>query len=312
MSRSGEHKGGRPAVGIDLGGTKVRAGVVDPAGDILGEMKVPTRADTDAETVLGNIADAARGAMSEAGVRAGDVRGVGLGSPGPLDIREGVLISPVNLPALHDFPLRDRLSEVLDQQVSINNDANCFGLAEARFGAGADAEVCCGLTLGTGLGCFVVIGGRLFDGPHGAGAEIWCSPYRGDRVEEKVSGRGIARNYEKLSGRRASAEQVASRAEEGEEEAREAYREFGRDLAVPVAYLCNVADPDVLVLGGSITKAWKLFGEVMVDEALKYINAVNREVVHLTPGALGDEAAVLGAASLVLVSQEPENTKEAP
>jgi glucokinase len=290
----------RPVIGIDLGGTKVRAGVVSPVGDVLGEARVATQADRDTETVFGNIVSAAEAALREAGLAIEEVEAVGIGSPAPLDIFTGTLIAPNNLPSMHGFPLAERLRETLERPVELNNDANCFGLAEARFGSGEGAEVCCGFTLGTGLGCFLVIRGELFSGPHGAGAEIWCSPYRGDHVEEKCSGRGVARNYAKLTERRITAEQVAERARQGDEQAADAWREFGRDLAVPVAWLCNAADPDVVVFGGSMTKAWDLFGEEMRHEALKYVNAVNRGEVRFERSRLGDAAGMIGAAALVL------------
>jgi len=288
------------AIGIDLGGTKVHAGVVRGDGKVLGNARRPTEADRDCDTVLANIVGAATAAAAEAGVPLKRVVGVGLGSPAPLDIFAGVLISPGNLPSLHGFPIVQRLSEALGRPVVLNNDANCFGLAEARFGAGAGAAVCCGLTLGTGLGGFLVIDGALFNGPRGAGAEIWCSPYQGDQVEEKVSGRGVARNYKRLTERVATAKEIASFARSGDEDAREAWREFGRDLSAPVAYMCNMADPDVVVLGGSMVKAWDLFHDAMMHEANKYINAVTRDAVRIVPGELGDAAGMLGAAALVL------------
>ncbi len=288
------------AIGIDLGGTKVHAGLVRGDGKVLGSARRPTEADRDCEVVLANIVGAATAAAAEAGIPLERVAGVGLGSPAPLDIFTGVIISPGNLPSLHGFPIVQRLSEALGRPVILNNDANCFGLAEARFGAGAGASVCCGLTLGTGLGGFLVIDGKLFNGPRGAGAEIWCSPYQGDQVEEKVSGRGVARNYKKLTERVATAKQIGSFARAGDEAAREAWREFGRDLAVPLAYMCNIADPDVVVLGGSMVAAWDLFYDAMLHEANKYINAVTRDAVRIVPDKLGDAAGMLGAAALVL------------
>ena len=292
--------GNRLAVGIDLGGTKVHAGVVSASGEILAEARVPTEADRDADAVVGNIARAALDALDRAGVGPEGVLGVGLGAPAPLDAVAGVILTPGNLPSLHGVPIVSRLTEALGAPVVLNNDGNCFGLAEARFGAGAGARVCCGLTLGTGLGGFLVIDGRVFDGSHGAAVEIWCSPYQGDQVEEKVSGRGVARNYKKFTECVATAAEIAQLARGGDAYAAEAWREFGRDLAAPVAYLCNIADPDVFVLGGSMCKAWELFHEPMIHEAHKYINEVTRKAVRIVPGALGDAAGMLGAAALVL------------
>jgi predicted NBD/HSP70 family sugar kinase len=287
------------ALGIDLGGTKIHAGVVSSTGSILGEGRHLTEASKDADTVVGNMVRAAQAAMEDAGVKTTDLTGVGVGSPAPLDIKRGVIINPGNLPSLHGCPVVARLSEALDRLVFLNNDANCFGLAEARFGAAAAVSVCCGLTMGTGLGGFLVIGGELFNGPRGAAAEVWCSPYQGDQVEERVSGRAVTRSYKKLTERVVGAAEIASLARSGDEDAVEAWREFGAALAAPVSWMCNVVDPDVVVLGGSMVRAWDLFEETMLQEARKYVNAVTREAVRIVPGALGDAAGILGAAALV-------------
>jgi glucokinase len=291
---------GACVIGIDLGGTKVHAGVVDSEGRIIAELRRPTEARRETEVVLENIVDAARRVADRAGVDLAEVQQVGLGSPGPMDIARGIIISPVNLPALHGVHIVQELQERLGRPVTLNNDANCLGLGEARFGAGRGAGVCCGLTLGTGLGGYAVLNGRPYNGAHGAGVEIWCSPYLADQVEQSTNGTAAARCYEKLSGNCAEARQVAELARRGDETAREAWREYARHLAVPVAWLCNAFDPEVFILGGSVAHAWDLFQEEMQHEARKYINAVTRPAVRMLPAALGDSAGMLGAAALAL------------
>ena len=290
--------GDRIALGIDLGGTKVRTGAVTESGEVLGEGLLPTEAGRESERVFANIVRSAEQACQNAGLNMEDVWSVGIGSPAPLDLSEGVIVSPGNLPSLHGFPMVERLQEALGKPVVLNNDGNCFGLAEARYGAGQGAEVCCGLTLGTGLGCAVVMHGRIYSGPGGAAAEIWCSPHGDEIVEEAVSGRGVARSYTQLTGRETDAADIADRARKGDKEAIQAYRQFGRDLAVPLAYVCNVLDPDVVVLGGSLSRAHDLFGEAMEAHAREYINEINRRRLRIVRAALGDDAGVLGAAAL--------------
>jgi glucokinase len=288
------------AVGIDLGGTKIAAGLVTGESEVLSDVRVPTEADKPARHILGNMVGAVRSALEQAGVSPDEVAGVGIGSPAPLDMEKGVILSTGNLPSLHGFPVVDELSREFGKRVVLNNDANCYGLAEARFGAGKGAKVCCGLTLGTGMGGFLVIDGQVFNGPRGAGAEVWCCPYKGDQVEEKVSGRAIARNYKKLTEKVATAKELAAMARDGDADALMAWREFGRDLATPVAWLCNLCDPDVVVLGGSLSRAWDLFHADLMEEASKYINTVNRDAVRVEPGTLGDKAGMMGAAALIL------------
>jgi glucokinase len=290
------------AAGIDLGGTKIGVGLVDAQGHVVAATRAATGPEREAEAILADMVAAVREVLDGAGLAPADVLGVGLGSPAPLDLEAGVILETGNLLTLHGFPVVARLTEELDRPVVLNNDANCFGLAEARYGAGAGASVCCGFTLGTGIGGFLVIDGRLFDGPRGAAAEVWASPYQGDQVEEKVSGRGISRNYKKLTERVATAREVADLARGGDADACEAWREFGADLAVPIAWMCNAVDPDVVVLGGSMAAAWDLFSEPMLHQAAKYTNSVNRRAVRIVPGTLGEEAGVIGAAALVFGS----------
>jgi glucokinase len=287
------------AAGIDLGGTKIGVGLVRTDGRVLIGTRVPTGPEREADAILADMVDAVRDVLDRAGVAAGELLGVGVGSPAPLDLEAGIILETGNLLTLHGFPIVARLAEALGRPVVLNNDANCYGLAEARYGAGAGARVCCGFTLGTGIGGFLVLDGRLFDGPRGAAAEVWASPYQGDQVEEKVSGRGVSRNYKKLTERIATAREVAVRARGGDVDAREAWREFGADLAVPIAWICNAVDPDVVVLGGSMAAAWDLFSETMLHQAAKYTNSVNRRAVRIVPGTLGDQAGVIGAAALV-------------
>jgi glucokinase len=294
----------RNVIGIDLGGTKIHAGVVDGEGHVLGDRRRPTEADRDAGAVLDNVASAAEEAADRANVDLADVPCVGLGSPGPMDIDRGLILSPVNLPSLHGVHIVRELQDRLDRPVELNNDANCLGLGESRFGAGRGAAVCCGLTLGTGLGGYAVLEGRPFNGAHGAGVEIWCSPYLRDQVEQSTNGAAAARCYEKLSGNRVSARQLDELAREGDQMAREAWQEYARDLAVPVAWLCNAFDPEVFILGGSVARAWHLFHEELLREARKYINAVTRDAVRIVPAALGDAAGMLGAAALALLCCE--------
>lgn len=296
------------SLGIDLGGTKIHAGVVDGDGKILNQLRRPTEADREPDAIVGNIAAAAQEAVSGAGLKMEVITGVGIGSPGPMNIETGVLLNENNLPTFYDYPIVDRLSTALDRPVVLDNDANVLGLAEARFGAGKGSKVCCGFTLGTGLGGFVVIDGHVLSGPRGAGAEIWCSPYCGDFIEERVSGKGMARIYKKLSGTDADAREVEKRAFAGEAVAIEAWREFGRDLAVPIAWVSNTLDADVVIIGGSIMKAWDLFSEAMREHALKYVNPITRATLRIVPAALGDEAGMLGAAALVLDRKQRVHT----
>jgi glucokinase len=289
---------------IDFGGTKVRAAVADTDGQLRGEpATVPTEADKPAETVMANIARALEEAARNAGVDLEQLTGVGVGSPGPLDLVTGTILNPPNLPTLQNFPLKASLEKLTRLPVFVNNDANVFVLGEAWFGAGRGARIVYGVTLGTGFGSGFVIDGKIYGGATGTAAEIWCFPYRDTIIEEYVSGRAVKRFYREQSGEDAEPKEIAEKARRGDGPARKAWKEFGRHLGIGLAYVVDVVDPEVIVVGGSISQQYDLFEKTMEKTLRERINPLPRERLRLMPAELGDEAPLLGAASLVLAEK---------
>ncbi|MBC7261157.1 MAG: ROK family protein, partial [Chloroflexi bacterium] len=156
-------------VGVDLGGTQIRACLADKEGDILREARQPTRAKEGLQPVLQRIKDTVAEVLRD--VNKTDVLAIGVGSPGPLDPRTGVVIAPPNLPGWRDVPLRDILAQEFGLAVYVNNDANVAALAEQRFGAGHGCADLVYLTISTGIGGGIVCGGQLLLGAHGLAGE---------------------------------------------------------------------------------------------------------------------------------------------
>lgn len=289
---------------VDFGATKIRAGVADTAGRILGKpVTVPTEADREAEVVVGNIVRAIEGAVGKAGKRAKDLTGIGVGSPGPLDLDTGTILNPPNLPTLQNFGLKASLEKRTGLQVFVNNDANVFVLGEAWFGAGRGARIVYGVTLGTGFGSGFVIDGKIYGGATGTAAEIWCFPYRDGIVEDYVSGRGVKRMYRDRTGKDIEPREIAENARQGDSAAREAWQEFGTHLGIALAYVVDVVDPAVMVIGGSISYQYDLFREAMEHTLRTHINPLPRERLRVLPAELGDAAPLVGAACLVLAER---------
>ena len=287
--------------GIDFGGTKIRTGVVDAKGQLHGRViELPTLATRPAEEIVADMARTVREAARSAGVEVEALSGVGVGSPGPLDLKEGRLLNTPNLPTMWNFPLREKLAELLGVPVYLNNDGNCFVLGEATFGAAKGLSVVTGVTLGTGLGCGLVIGGRIFEGATGTAAEIWCSPYRDATFEEYGAARGLVRAYKEVTGVAAEGKEIFKRAQAGEDAALEAWRRYGRRLGVIFSYLVNMLDPDAIVVGGSVSAGWEFFHEEAITALHANINPRPREHVRLLQSSLGDLGGVLGAAALVI------------
>lgn len=295
----------RRIIAVDLGGTKIAAGVVTTEGELVGDIiRVPTNAERPANEVIDTIAAAAMSALRRVGVERDCILGLGIGSPGPLDAVNGIIRTPRNLPSLHGVNLKRELEARVELPVWINNDANVFALGEAVFGAGKGNRIVYGVTLGTGFGSGLVIDGHIFNGATTTAAEIWCFPYKESIIEDYVSGRGLELAYERHSGGRADPRTIAERARAGESAARAAWQEFGTDLGMGLSYVVNVIDPDVIVVGGSLANAYDVFS-TYADAALRaHINPAPREHVRLVRAALGDLAPLAGAAALVLQQQE--------
>ncbi|MDP2897594.1 MAG: ROK family protein [bacterium] len=287
--------------GVDVGGTKILTGVLDGQGRVLGEpVKVPTGAGEQAEAIMGRLYRSVEESLSAAGKSLGDVTGIGIGVPGPLKIREGVFIDPIQLKTLHGFPIRRAAAEHFKLPVEVNNDANCFVLAESFFGAAAGAETVLGFTLGTGFGCGIVINKQVHIGATETGGEIWFSPYKESFIEDYVSGRGLQRNYRGLTGNDAPPPEILERAREAEKGALKAWELFGQDLAYAIAWSINILDPDVVVLGGSLVRGFEFFVPATEDYLRKHICSAPAAKTRVVPAKLGDSAGFIGAACLVV------------
>ncbi len=291
----------KAALGVDVGGTKISAALVSDEGELLGDIyRTATEANRAQDEIEENLVQVLQAALKNAPVSLEHIAGVGLGLPGPLDAKQGVLLTPNNLPTLHGYPVARRVAERLHLPVKINNDANVFALGEAVFGSARQSDIVIGLTLGTGFGCGVVLNRKIFEGATGTAGEIYLSPYNNTQFEEIISGRGLARLYEKHSGQKVIGPEIESRARLGEEAALNSWREFGFHLGRIIAHMVNFLDPDAVVVGGSISHAFDLFEPEMRKQIEGNINPNPREHVKILKSRLGEEAAIFGAAALIL------------
>jgi fructokinase len=311
----------RIRLGVDLGGTKTEAIVIrwvaqddarlPDAFDVLARQRVPTERDAGYDHILRRTADLVSSVARQAGLR--QTPPIGVGMPGSVTSRASSvpLVKNSNTVCLNGRPFRHDLEVAIGRPVVFANDANCFALAEAAFGAGAGADVVFGVILGTGVGGGIVFGGggrrpRAWDGAQGIAGEwghVCLDPeegppcYCGRRgcVEQYLSGPAIERAYEARSGVRRGVQEIAARrsidAAAGET-LQAVIRVFGRSLAT----IINVLDPEVVVLGGGVSHLACLY-----DEGVAAIGAwiFNDEVrTRVVKHATSDSAGVLGAALL--------------
>jgi len=289
------------AIGVDLGGTKILAGVVSRDGSVVRRHERPTPQDSQ-EHVLAELEAAVAELLDES------VGAVGFGAPSPIDQTRGLVVRCVNVP-LENAPLRDRMHERFGLPVGLDNDANAAAIGEWRAGAGRGADDLVMLTLGTGVGGGVIADAKPFRGANGAGAELGHvvivhdgRPCHGactgrGHLEAYVSGSAATAAAREVFGPAADAHRLVRLADEGDAKAKDLLTEIGRYLGSGIGSFANIFAPQLVVLGGGFGVAAyeHLHGpaeEVARREALEPM----RGTVRLANAALGTAAGLIGAA----------------
>jgi len=288
-------------IGVDFGGTKIMTGAMSEEGKILCDpIKVPTNSTEESKEILKRITESIEGVLFRTSASIDEVAGIGLGVTGPLDLKDGVILECPQLPTMHLYPLKKVVEEYFGRPVYMNNDANCFIYGEALFGAGAGKNTVVGFTLGTGIGCAIIIDGKIFAGSTGSAGEIWPSPYGNGTIEDIVSGAGVSKIYSKICGQTKSALEIGKLAENGDHNALLVWEELGKHLSVAISWAINLMDPDIVILGGSISNAYKFFSSSMEENVRKQICPTPAKMTKIVRATLGQFAGFIGAASLAI------------
>ncbi|NML37833.1 ROK family protein [Chitinophaga sp. G-6-1-13] len=275
-------------IGIDLGGTNLRAGVVKE-GVLQPVVSQPLKAHGNHAEVVKQIF----GVIDK--IIDSDVKAIGIGVPGLVDPVSRILYNVVNIPAINETDLRGILEQRYRLPVKIENDANCFALGEFHFGAARSYKSVVGLTIGTGLGAGIITNGKLFTGKHGGAGEFGMISYLGKNIEYYVSGRFFEEVY------KTAGEVVYKRAQEGDIEAGYMYEDFGRHLGEVIKLVLYVLDTECIVIGGALKAAFPFYGRSMWEtvRGFPFQRAVAslKIVASVLPGSN-----ILGAAALHLLS----------
>lgn len=271
-------------VGIDLGGTNVRAALVE--GDRLGEVEASViPSDGGRDEVL-----AAFFALVDRVVRPG-VQGIGVGVPSVVDLKTGVIYDVQNIPAWKEVPLKSLIEARYGVPAYVNNDANCFAVGEAHYGEARGYRHVVGLIVGTGLGAGVIANGRLYAGANCGAGEFGMLPYRDKTFEDYACGR-FFKDVHKTSGR-----ELHERALRGDAEALSIFREFGAHLGEAVKAVLFAVDPEIIVFGGSVSKAYPFFKDALADAVRTFPYSITARNIKLAVSKT-EHIAVLGAAAL--------------
>lgn len=304
--------------GIDIGGTTVKCGLFDTEGNVLDKWEIKTRTEDNGKYIIPDVAAAIEGEIAKEGIDKADITGVGVGVPGPVD-ENGVVPTAVNL-HWGRVELAADMTRILGITTKVGNDANVAALGEMWKGGGEGYKNLVMVTLGTGVGGGIILGEKILSGSHGAGGEIGHMPVEApvDKpcncgntgcLEQVASATGIVYLANKkleasdapsvLRGNSVSAKSVFDAVKAGDPLACEVAEEFGKYLGTALASIAAVVDPQVIVIGGGVSKA----GDVLLDVVKKHYmeRAFSAcRAAEFSLAKLGNDAGIFGAARMVL------------
>ena len=323
--------------GIDLGGTSIRVGLYDRDMRLLSSRSMPTRVAAGPQSNVEEMADLLRALAGEQAATGCpvEVLGMGIGSPGPIDLRSGVLGLLPNLQGWENFPLRDALAEATGLAVVLESDANAAAIAEWKLGAGraTGLQSLAMMTLGTGVGSGLILDGKVWHGIFGMGGEVGHTIVQAGGLLCGCGSRGCLEMYasanavlrfahaaaaapEATAAMRALAadpamtpRRIAELAEAGDSGARGVFERLGRYLGLGIANLINTLDLPMIVVGGGVASAWPLFAPAMFEAVrensvvYRLLEPTQRETMepdrtYIRPAMIGPSAGLLGAALL--------------
>lgn len=311
-------------LGIDLGGTNIAAGLVTPDGKLVRKDSVPTLRERPYQEIMRDMAQLSLKLIREAGITLHDVAGIGIGSPGTPDSKEGILIYANNL-KFKNVPIRAEIQKYIDLPVYLDNDANCAALAESIAGAAKGVEDSVTITLGTGVGSGVVINHRIYSGFNYAAAELGHTVIVVDGEPCTCGRKGCWEAYASATGLIHRARQAAEQnpgsailrlaqgdldkidakipfdaAKEGDPVGKQVIHEYLKYLAAGLVNVVNAFQPEVIVVGGGVSKQ----GEYLLEPLRKLIDdeVYSHDIPHaqLKEALMGNDAGIIGAALLCL------------
>ncbi|MBO5144859.1 MAG: ROK family protein [Lachnospiraceae bacterium] len=313
-------------VGIDLGGTGIKIGITDESYEILAQTSIPTNAQRPFEQIVADMGNTALKLLEENGYSVGNCLGVGIGSPGTIDSKNGIVLYSNNIRWEH-VPLADELKKYLPLPVYVNNDANCAALGEVARGAARGCANAAFVTLGTGVGGGIVINGSIFEGGHPGGVELGhilngsegrkCTCGREDCLEAYASATALIHDAKEMAKQHPESvlwalceqdlEQMNAKmpfdaAETGDACGKLLVENYIRHLADGITDIANIFRPDIIVLGGGICAQ----GEKLTEPLNQYLqkNCFGASIAYVPEVVIaenGNDAGIIGAASLVQI-----------
>lgn len=303
------------SIGLDLGGTNLRAAAVDRAGKILDSISGRTNLSEGRDAVIDDMVESIKMLRDKQG---GRFAGAGIGVPGFIELQRGYILGSNNLPALEKYPLRDEIENRLGAPVILENDANAAALGEKWIGAGRDVRHLVLLTLGTGIGGGIIHHGRVLHGELGMAGELGhitvvpnglpCGCGNNGCVEKHASASAIAAMGRLHGlGEGITSKGVYELAVNGHERALMIFEHMGRCLGIALSDLINIFNFPLYLLSGGALPAWEFFSPAMFDEVKKRSFTYRNSKTVIAKAELGDQAGLFGAAYLPFLTQSLKN-----
>jgi len=311
------------AVGIDIGGTNLRGAVVNKKGEFLNRYTLFSQANKGIEHLLNNLL-----IVIEKLTIHQEISGIGIGVPGIIDTRNGILTQAPNIKNVSNYPILKELNKRIKsgRKLFIENDANCAALGEYTFGSGKNVESLIMITLGTGVGGGIILNGNIWSGADGMGGEIGHMKIYPGGYKCKCGGRGCLESYSSLGGIKnyikdgiknnkintKLLDKINSTQEEyypelffkeaksGNRFSRNLWNEFGKSLGIGIANLTNLLNVEMVVIGGGIANAWGMFINYAKQSAKENTLIAPYKNLKIVRSRLKGDAGILGAASLVM------------
>lgn len=286
-------------VAIDIGGTTFNTGIFNQSFDQISlSIKDKIRNYNGKEETVNAIINQIETLIADNNIDKADIIGLGIASPGPLDSMKGIILNTPNLKIFRNYNIVDEFSERLNISTFLENDANLFALGEWHTQYNSNNHVL-GVTLGTGLGFGFVFNGKLFSGGSGMAMEYGLSPFEWGMGEKNISIRYIRKRSKELFGDELSPRIVEEMWYENDSKAIQIYNEFGENLGIVLSHVINMVDPQVITIGGGLSKAFKCFEKAMFLKIKEHSPSFNQNKIIISSSKLRELSTMVGACIMV-------------
>lgn len=291
-------------LGIDIGGTKTAVCIADMVGNIIEICKFPTDAHLGPESLVERIAECYNILVQKASMSPKDIAFAGVASPGPLDIKSGKIVHIATM-GFKNVPIKQMLEDALGLPVFLENDANCAALAETVIGGGKGADSVVYVTISTGIGCGITVNGKILSGAFSSAGEVGhltvvpngkdCPCGKKGCLELYSSGTSIAKTASDVRGVETDTKTVFELARSKDSKMLDIIEDATDKLALGLSHIIQIIDPDVIVLGGSVTKDYDVFKETLNNSLKKYVQPVGNREFNIKISEFDGEQVIIGA-----------------